>query len=146
METLEFDLENDNYEEEIVKNVSETTWYEIERVDRDNFNFLNMGQLIPLKRHGNTIISVNRFIGKCRILYNNSNSKNKLNLKDFKKKFETEESLRNNLIMLFCNRIEKCLNKGLPLDECKTVRFEFLPAKLGFDKDCYKIVAERVNK
>lgn len=146
METQEFDLEPENIEEKIVTEVSETSWYEFPRVDRDNFEFLSMGQLVPLQRYGNTIISVNRFIGKCRILYNNSNSKRKLSLKDFTKKYNAEPSLSHNLIMLYCDRIAKYLNKGKPFEERVDVRFEFLPASLGYDRDCYKIIAERVKR
>ena len=146
METLEFDLEPEMIEEKVVTEVSETTWYEFPRVDRDNFEFLSMGQLMPLQRYGNTIISVNRFIGKCRILYNNSNSGKKLSLKDFTKKYNAEPSLSHNLIMLYCDRIARYLNKDKPLEEHVNVKFEFLPATLGFDRDCYKIIAERVKK
>ena len=64
--------------------------------------------------------------------------------KAFKHTYDTDVSLRSNLMQLYCNRIEDAINKGLPLDQQRSVRFEYLPASLGYDVDCYKIVAERI--
>ena len=64
--------------------------------------------------------------------------------KAFKHIYNTDVSLRSNLMQLYCNRIEDAINKGLPLEQQRSVRFEYLPASLGYDTDCYKIVAERI--
>ena len=178
--------------EEESKKIPETMWYQHE-TDRHNFEFLNIGQLTPLKRYHNTIISVKHYIAKCGYLYSNSNpdfaekikvkekeiiskikesyeskcagkgTRNFNNYKvtdEFKKELEyrmenelykafkhiydTDVSLRSNLMQLYCNRIEDAINKGLPLEQQISVRFEYLPASLGYDVDCYKIVAERI--
>lgn len=178
--------------EEESKKIPETMWYQHE-TDRHNFEFLNIGQLKPLKKYHNTIISVKHYIAKCGYLYSNSNpdfakkikakekevidkikesyeskcagkgTRNFNNYKvteEFKKELEyrmenelykafkhiynTDVSLRSNLMQLYCNRIEDAINKGLPLEQQRSVRFEYLPASLGYDVDCYKIVAERI--
>ena len=64
--------------------------------------------------------------------------------KEFKHIYNTDVSLRYNLMQLYCTRIEDAINKGLPLEQQRSVRFEYLPASLGYDVDCYKIVAERI--
>ena len=178
--------------EEESKKIPETMWYQHE-TDMHNFEFLNIGQLTPLKRYHNTIISVKHYIAKCGYLYSNTNpdfsekikekekkiiakikesyeskcagkgSRNFNNYKvtdDFKKElkykmenelynafkhiYNTDDSLRSNLMHLYCDRIEKAINKDLPLEQQRSVRFEYLPASLGYDVDCYKIVAERI--
>ena len=178
--------------EEEAKKIPETMWYQNE-TDKQNFEFLNIGQLTPLKRYHNTIISVKHYIAKCGYLYSNSNpdfaekikekerkiiakikesyeskcagkgSRNFNNYKvtdDFKKElkykmenelynafkhiYNTDDSLRSNLMHLYCDRIEDAINKGLPLEQQRSIRFEYLPASLGYDVDCYKIVAERI--
>lgn len=58
-------------EEENAK-IPETMWYQ-RKNGRTNFEFLNIGQLTPLKEKHNTIISVKNYINRCRILYTNSN-------------------------------------------------------------------------
>lgn len=137
--------ENDYVEEEVIEpvEITETMWYQ-HPTDRKNFEFLNVGQLTPLKRHGNTIISVNHLNEKYRILYNNSN-KNKLGIKRFMKKLNEEPDLKANLEALYCARIEKALNKDKEFDDWKTVHLEFVPSWFGYDADCYKIVAEKVR-
>lgn len=179
--------------EEEAKKIPETMWYQHE-TDRQNFEFLNIGQLAPLKEHHNTIISVKHYITKCGILYVNSNPdfaekikakekdiiakikesyeskgagtssrkfdnykltdefkkelKSKMEnelYKSFKHIYNTDDSLKSNLMHLYCDRIEKTINKGLPLEEQRSVRFEYVPASLGYDVDCYRIVAEKVG-
>lgn len=180
-------------EKEKEKNkIPETMWYQYE-TDRQNFEFLNIGQLTPLKGpHHNTIISVENYIKKCKILYTNTNKDTfgkrckdkkkeiieslKLSLlkqaspayvekymkskefedivnekwekatyKMFRQIYDTDELLRNNLLGLYKNRIAKAINKGLDLEDSYIVNFEFMPASLGFDVDCYKIVAKKVT-
>lgn len=137
--------ENDYVEEEVTEpvEITETMWYQ-HPTDRKNFEFLNVGQLTPLKRWGNTIISVDHLIEKYRMMYNNSN-KNKLGPTAFNKKLAKESDLRNNLEMLYLNRIEQAINKGKKLEDHVDVHLEFLPASLGFDVDCYKIIAKKVE-
>lgn len=171
--------------------IPETMWYQREN-GRENFEFLNIGQLTPLKEKHNTIISVKNYINKCKILYCNSNRgftercKNveadireemisavakehkgnrkyaekyalsdefQKNLKEsvddatykmFKKIYDSDVSLQNNLRYLYCRRIKQAINKGKPLEEQREVIFSFLPGSLGFDVDCYKIDAVEV--
>lgn len=123
--------------------ITETMWYQ-HRTDKKNFEFLNMGQLTPLKRHNNTIISVKHLNEIYRKMYNNSN-KNKLGIKKFMNKLNEDGSLRHNLEMLYCERVEKAINEGEKLENCRTVHLEFLPSWFGYDVDCYKIVAEKVR-
>lgn len=191
METTTIRYKDIDEVEAAKKVIPVTMWYQHE-TDRENFEFLNMGQLIPLKRWHNTIISVKNYILKCSILYANTNESfretmNKTadeiienfktnylkghTLKQYKKYIETDEykdnldtvitnarykmfkqmlvndpSLKKNLDILYKERIEKFLNKNVQYcDECYVVSFEYMPAELGFDVDCYKIVATKVK-
>ena len=191
METTTIRYKDIDEVEAVKKAIPETMWYQHE-TDRENFEFLNVGQLTPLKRWHNTIISVKNYILKCSILYANTNKSFKETmdkkteeiieklktdylkdhtLKQYKKhiltddyKYDLEDAitnarykmfnqmlvddptLKNNLDMLYKDRIEKCLNKNVQyFDECYVVSFEFMPANLGFDVDCYKIVATKVK-
>ena len=60
--------ENDYVEEEVIEpvEITETMWYQ-HPTDHKNFEFLNVGQLTPLKRYDNTIISVNHLNEKYRM-------------------------------------------------------------------------------
>lgn len=136
----------ENIEEEVETEpveITETMWYQ-HPTDRKNFEFLNIGQLTPLKRHNNTIISVKHLNEIYRKIYNNSN-KNKLGKTKFMEKLEKESDLKHNLEALYCRRIEEAINEGKELKDCKTVHLEFVPSWFGYDVDCYKIVAEKVK-
>lgn len=122
--------------------IAENMWYQRNREDRKNFEFLSLALLANLKRYGNTIINVNHFNKNCRTLYNNSN-KTKLNRKRFEQKIMDEPELYENLKHIYADRIAACLNKGKDLEDHVDVRLEYLPAAYAGEVDCWKIVVDK---
>lgn len=148
METLELEANELNYGIATTKaeDIRESMWYQYP-TNRINFDFLYPGCLAMLKQKDMTIIGVNHFNENCRILYNNTNSKNKLSKKEFMLKLKNEPDLIHNLMSLYKERIERCINKGKHFtdEDYKTIRFELFPAMYGGEVDCWKVIAEKIN-